>query len=116
MRPCRIVEYGRKSTDGTSDKHRETLFVLQESVDEMLFEGDSHGVGYLNFKQFDKHVSDFIANCMDADKKAADIVAAAVHGHSGSARISQKQLKEQARCSSTTMTIVPQICSGIFRV
>ena len=72
----------------------------------MLFEGDSFGVGYLNFKQFAKHVSDFIAQCMNADKKAADIVATAVHGQSGSVRISQKQLKEQARCSCTTVTIM----------
>eukprot|EP01043_Picozoa_sp_COSAG02_P004186 COSAG02_NODE_107_length_36312_cov_45.037942_35_plen_84_part_00 len=62
----------------------------------MIFEGDSQGVGHLNYAQFAQHVSEFVAKCLEADKKAADIVATAVQGNS-SARISQKQLKEQAR-------------------
>lgn len=75
----------------------------QESVDEMIFEGDSQGVGHLNYAQFAEHVREFVANCLDADKKAADIVATVAQGNS-SVRISQRQLKEQARCTFSIIT------------
>jgi hypothetical protein len=68
---------------------------LQESVDEMVFEGDSQGVGHLSYAQFAQHVGEFVANCLEADQKAASIVASAVQG--SPQRISKTQLKEQAR-------------------
>ena len=67
----------------------------QEAADEMVFEGDTSGVGHLTYVQFAQHVTDFVKSCLDADQKAAAIVANAVRGDPK--RISNKELKEQAK-------------------